>query len=136
MKQSIAALAVLACIACASTARSSGGDGVAPSNDLVIPTRYVNDRWFATAVLARGDTATFFLDTGVPYSRVWDSYLPYLELAATDSITHREIGFKTAVTAFPQFRPDASLPPAIAQSAQGTGLIVWPVDSRGPNSFA
>lgn len=102
--------------------------------DRVIPTRYSADRFFATAVLARGDTAAMFLDTGSG-SYVWDVFLPYLELTVKDTITNAR-GIKTAVATFPSFRADASLPLAVAQSAQGTGLLVYAVDWRAQNNFA
>jgi hypothetical protein len=101
--------------------------------DRVIPTRYNADRFFATAVLQRGDTAVLFLDTGSG-TYVWDLFIPYLELTVKDTITNAR-GVKTGLAPFPVFRADASLPTAITQTPQGTGLLVYPVDWRAQNNF-
>ncbi len=106
----------------------------AAGGDRVIPTRYSADRFFAVATLPRGDTATFFLDTGSG-SYVWEPYMPYLELSAVDTLVGAS-GAKSAVVPFPTLRPDNVLPPAVAQSPQGTRLIVYPVDPRARNTFA
>jgi hypothetical protein len=101
--------------------------------DRLIPTRYSADRFFATAILPRGDTAVLFLDTGSG-TFVWDIYIPYLELTVKDTITNAR-GVKTGLTPFPAFRGDASLPTAITQTPQGTGLLVYPIDWRAQNNF-
>src|SRR5262245_31256211 len=102
-------------LACTVSCRaSSTTPSPAPATDLVIPTRYNADRFFATAVLARGDTAVFFLDTGSG-TYAWDTYIPFLELTVKDTITNAR-GVKTGLAAFPSFRADASLPTAITQT--------------------
>ncbi len=123
-----------ALVACAASCRS--GSTTAPFvalTDRVIPTRYSVDRFFATAVLSRGDTAVLFTDTGSG-TFVWDAYIPYLELTVKDTITNAR-GVKTGLTPFPVFRADASLPTAITQTPQGTGLLVYPVDWHAQNNF-
>src|SRR4029079_14077989 len=81
----------------------------------------------------RGDTVVLFTDTGSG-TLVWDSYIPYLELTVTDTITNAR-GVKTGLTPFPVFRADASLPTAITQTPQGTGLLVYPIDWHAQNNF-
>jgi len=105
----------------------------ASAGDRVIPTRYSADRFFATAVLERGDSAAFFLDTGSG-SYLWETFIPYLEAAIKDTITNAR-GVKTPVAAFPTFRVNASLPAAVAPSSQGTGLLVYAIDWRAQNNF-
>jgi hypothetical protein len=129
----VTALYVIVAVACAPSAGTRVTPAAAPTNDRVIPTRYVADRFFATAVLPRGDTATFFLDTGSG-SYVWDAYIPWLEVTAADTITTAR-GAKIALAPFPTFRADASLPPAITETAQGTRLQVGAVDYRASNNF-
>jgi hypothetical protein len=122
---------LVACLASCRTGSTS--TPTVAATDRIIPTRYKADRFFATAVLPRGDTAVLFLDTGTG-SYVWDLYIPYLELTVKDTITNAR-GVKTGVTPFPSFRADASLPTAITQTSQGTGLLVYPIDWRAQNNF-
>ena len=121
-------------VACAASCRagSMAASSVA-GTDRVIPTRYNADRFFATAVLPRGDTAMFFLDTGSG-TYAWDVFIPYLELSVKDTITNAR-GGKTGLAPFPVFRADASLPTAITQTPQGTGLLVYPIDWHAQNNF-
>ncbi len=133
LRKSLYLTLVLSVVGCAST--TTRGSTPAPSvGDLVIPTKYVADRFFATPILRRGDTATFFLDTGGG-TAVWDPYIPYLELKVTDSIVAAS-GAKSLLTPLPEFRSDASVPPAISQSAQGQRLVARPMDWRASNTFA
>jgi hypothetical protein len=134
MHRFLTTLLSLACTAACAVpvSRSSTGSPTAV-NDRIISTRYDADRFFATAPLRRGDTATFFLDTGSG-TYVWDSYIPYLELTIRDSVPNAR-GVKTAVTPFPVLREPDALPPAVSSSAQGTGLLVYPVDWRARNNF-
>ena len=135
MNKFLASICVGACVTgCTTAGRQVSATGSpAASTDIVIPTRYSADRFFATAVLPRGDTAVLFLDTGSG-SYVWDSYIPYLELTIKDSIANAR-GVKIGVAPFPSFRADATLPTAIAQTPQGTGLLVYPIDWRAQNNF-
>lgn len=125
-------LSILFClglVACVGSSRigSTTTQSIA-TTDRIIPTRYNADRFFATAILSRGDTAVFFLDTGTG-SYVWDISIPCLELMVKDTITNAR-GVKTGVASFPTFRADAALPTAIAESPQGTGLLVYAIDWR------
>jgi len=105
--------------------------GPMPAGAQLIPTRYAADRFFATAMTQRGDTAVFFLDTGSG-SYVWDVYLPWFDLKP-DSIANLR-GGKTAVVPFPSLRVDASSPLAGTQST-GSRLQVYPIDYRAQNNF-
>jgi hypothetical protein len=124
-----------ACVIACSVPGRPVSTAASPSaaTDLVIPTRYNADRFFATAVLPRGDTAVLFLDNGAG-TFVWDIYLPYLELTVKDTITNAR-GAKVGLAPFPTFRADASLPTAITQTPQGTGLLVYTIDWRAQNNF-
>lgn len=135
MNKSLPSIGVCAClVGCSASGRPvSTIPQLSATTDHVIPTRYSADRFFATAVLPRGDTAVLFLDTGSG-TFVWDSYIPYLELAIKDSVPNAR-GMKVGLTPFPNFRADATLPTAIAQTPQGTGLLVFPIDWRAQNNF-
>jgi hypothetical protein len=118
--------------ACHSPA-STIGAGPRPGLDAqVIPTRYDADRFFAKAIIPRGDTAVFFLDTGSG-SFVWDAFIPWFELKVDTIVNAR--GARLAVTDFPHFRADGSLPPIIVPSPLGTRMQVLPVDYHAPNNF-
>lgn len=56
--------------------------------DVVIPTNYAGDRFFATPVTQSGDTMTLFLDTG-DMSRVWDTAAARFRMELTGVNTTR-----------------------------------------------
>ncbi len=117
---------------CAARTQSSSNLAATPalSGTTLIPTRYSADRFFAIAVLPRGDTATVFLDTAGG-TLVWESYLSWLGLSV-DSVAGNN-GKKFAVATYPQFRDAAAFPPAVVRTPAGTGLRV---SSVTPTSFA
>lgn len=123
----VAAGVVVACAAATATHPAPA------AGDQVIPTRYLADRIFATAVLERGDTATFFLDTGSG-TYVFDTFIPFLEVVPLDTLTNSR-GVKVPVMSFPSFRANAALPPAIVASPQGKGLLTYVNDWRASNNF-
>jgi hypothetical protein len=97
-----------------------------------IPTRYDADRFLATAVTQRGDTAVFFLDTGSG-TYVWDVFLPWFDLKP-DSIVNAR-GGKSAVVPFPSLRVARSSPMAGTRSTLGNRLQVYPIDYHAQNNF-
>lgn len=111
-------------VACASPGGSSANTrpDAEPSGQ-IIPTTYRGDRFFATLPLVRGDTVSFFLDTGGG-TLLWEPYLPYLELASSQDTVTFANGTKAAVAPFPKLREGASLPPILGSGPQGDRLVV------------
>lgn len=88
---------------------------------IVLPSRYVADRWFVMPVTTRGDTATFFVDTGG--GGVWANK-PALERWGFEP---RFVGIEEGDSAFgavrfPRFRAGSAIPaPRCAPSISGFG---------------
>ena len=110
---------------CTSAARPDSSTSVAPvatAGAHVIPTRYFGDRFFGTPVMPNGDTLVLFLDTGGG-TLMWEPTVARYSLPAVDSIPARAGGFIRLVD-LPAFRPERSLPGAIAKTRYGTRLAV------------
>ena len=123
-------------LACASS-HAPGASAVASATigqeTRVIPTRYVADRFIATPVLPRGDTASIFLDTGSS-TFLMEPFLPWLEVSLADSVTNAR-GAKVPTAPFPTFRSDRSLPPLLPSPLLGTRIVVQRVDIHAQNNF-
>ena len=133
---SITVFLVAVCtIASARTVLSQQPGEPQPGKPVVIPTRYVEDRFYATPITADNATMLLFTDTAGSIF-LYKDVVEQLRLSSTTLKGASDNGGDLTVVSLPIFKPDASIPTPLGGHYEGRLFVVPRKEGAVQNSMA